>query len=72
MTRTDDVRSGQPVMQPLRDRIHNCSAGQVRSFQYAAKHIGKATIDETGVNKRMNTVTSKFNLKVNTVLDFGV
>ena len=72
MTRTDDVRSGQPVMQPLRDRIHNCSAGQVRSFQYAAKHIDKVTVDNTGVNKRMNTVTSKFNRKVNTVLDCGV
>ncbi len=48
MTRTDDGRSGQPVMQPLRDRIQNCPVGHVRSFQYAAKNIDKVTIDETG------------------------
>ncbi len=72
MTRTDDVRSGQPVMQTPRDCIQKYPVGQVRSFQYAAKNIDKATVDQTGANKRMNTVTSKFNRKVNTVLDFGV
>ena len=61
MTRTDDGRSGQPVMQPLRDRIQNCPVGHVRSFQYAAKNFDKATIDETGAKKRGYPVTSKFN-----------
>ena len=72
MTRTDDGWSGQPVMLALRDRIQNCTVGHVRSFQYAAKKIDKVTIDETGAKKCMNPVTSKFNRKVNTVLDFGV
>ena len=61
MTRTDDGRSGQPVMQPLRDRIQNFLVGHVRSFQYAAKKINKVTTDETGAKKRMNPVTPKFN-----------
>ena len=61
MTRTDDGRSGQPVMQPLRDRIQNCPVGHVRSFQYAVMSFEKATVDETGKNKRMKHGTSKFN-----------
>ncbi len=59
-------------MQTPRDYIQKYPVGQVRSFQYAAKNIDKATVDEIGVNKRMNTFTSKFNRKVNTVLDFGI
>ena len=61
MTRTDDGRSGQPVMLPLHDRIQNCPVGHVRSFQDAAKNFDKATIDETGAKKRGYPVTSKFN-----------
>ena len=57
---------------PLRDRIQKCPVGHVRSFQFAAKKIDKVNIDETVTKKRMNPVTSKFNRKVNTVLDFGV
>ena len=48
MTPTDDGRSGQPVMQPLRDRIQNCPVDHVRSFHYAAEKIDKVTTDETG------------------------
>ena len=58
MTRTDDGRSGQPVMQPLRDRVQNCPVGHVRSVQYAAKKFDKAIIDETGAKKRGYPVTS--------------
>ena len=72
MSRTDDGGSGQPVMQPLRNRIQKCPVGHVRSFQYAVMSFEKATIDETGENKRMVHVTSKFNWKVIAALDFGV
>ena len=61
MTRTDDGRSGQPVMQPLRDRIRNCPVVRVRPFLYVATNIYKVTLDETGAKKRMNPVTSMFN-----------
>ena len=47
MTRTDDGRSGQQVMQPQRNRIQNFRVGRVRTLQYAAKNNDKATIDET-------------------------
>ena len=61
MTRTDDGRSGQPVMLPLHDRIQNWRVDHVRSFKYAAKKINKVTTDETGAKKRMNPDTTKFN-----------
>ena len=61
MTRTDDGRSGQPVMQPLRNRIQKCPVGHVRPFLYVATNIYKVTLDETGAKKRGYPVTSKFN-----------
>ena len=61
MSRTDDGRSGQPVMQPLRDRIQNCPVGHVRPFLYVAKNIYKVTLDETGAKKCMNPDTTMFN-----------
>ena len=61
MTRTDDGRSGQPVMLPLRDRIQNCPVGRVRPFLYVATNIYKVTLDKTGAKMRMNPDTTKFN-----------